>query len=107
MDIEQLKSELKRYEQQVYNLENILKTIEPIVTIPDNEFLTELYNNLGMFEKEHRCDFLKHISNNMINMNNKQFNTIKNEQREYLVVKIKEKCQDLREKIKNIEASDN
>ncbi len=93
---------IKKLEAQIHNLENILETTNVVVTIPEESFLTELYTNLKTFSQDQLCDFLKNISsNNNINPDNKQFNTMKDEQRKLILERLKEKFNSIEKKVEN------
>jgi hypothetical protein len=89
---ERLKKELEKTDEQIFNLENILVDTNITVKIPDEEFLTELYNNLKTFTMEDKSKFISEASKNLgINPDDKKFNTIRDEQRKFLSDKLKEK----------------
>ena len=92
---------IKRLEDQINNLENVLETTNVIVTIPQESFLNQLYTNLKTFSKEQICDFLQSIStNNNINPDNKQFNNMKDEQRKVILDRLNEKLEEVK-KVEN------
>jgi hypothetical protein len=93
---------IKKLEDQIHNLENVLETTNIVVTIPEESFLTELYTNLKTFSREQLSDFLKNISdNNNINPDNKQFNNMKDEQRKLILERLKEKLNSIEKKVEN------
>ena len=100
---ERLKKELENTNEQISHLENILENTNIIIKVPETEFLTELYNNLKTFTLEDKCKFITEISQNQnINPDNKKFNTIHDEQRKFLIEKLKEKKEFISSKMINM-----
>jgi len=100
MDLESLKKDLQRTEEQISRLENVNESTNILVSIPDKDFLDSLYNNFKNFSKEERCEFMKNISDNKnINPDKKLFFTFKTEIKTELTKRLKEKHQQTLEKI--------
>ncbi len=104
--MDKLSSEIKRTEEQIFNLENVLDTTNIQVKQPEKEFLEELYKNLQIFNKDDRNKFISEAAkNNNINPDNKTFHTFKNDQRTALASRLKEKLEYLQDKVKNEESN--
>lgn len=101
---ERLKKELEKTDEQISHLENVLEETNIIVKIPEMDFLTELYNNLKTFTLEDKCKFITEASKNSgINPDGKKFNTIRDEQRQFLTERLKEKKEFILSKIHMLE----
>ena len=92
---------IKRLEEQINNLENIVDETNVIITIPKEIFLNILYKDLKTYSKIELCDFLQSIStNNNINPDNKQFNNMTDDQRKVILDRLKEKLEEIK-KVEN------
>jgi len=103
MDLESLKKDLNRTNEQISRLENINETTNITVTIPDKQFLEGLYQNFKNFSKEERREFIKTVSdNNNINPDKKLFYNFKTELRTDLIKRLKERYDQTLNKINEI-----
>ena len=104
--MDKLSSEIKRTEEQISNLENVLDSTNIQVKQPEKDFLEELYKNLQTFTQEDRNKFIGEASKcSDINPDNKTFHSFKNDQRTSLITRLKEKLDYLQDKLKNEESN--
>jgi small-conductance mechanosensitive channel len=103
MDLEALKKDLQRTQEQIYRLENINETTNIVLTVPDKDFLDSLYNNFKNFTNEERRNFIKTVSDNRnINPDKKLFYNFKTELKNDLTKRLKERYDQTLEKINEI-----
>jgi len=90
--IKALEQDLEKTYKQIYNLENIHDNIEISTYTTDSANLTNLYNNIKTFSPEIRNNFIADISKfNVFSSKEYKFGTMRNEQRKFLLEKLKER----------------
>ena len=105
MDQDKIKQDLQKTLHQINNLEVINEKSDITIDIPDKVMLDQLYNNLKTFNRTDRNIFLSQISNTDGGMNakNKNFSTMKKDQRTFLLEKLNERMKEINKKIENKE----
>ena len=99
-----LEKTIQKTIQQINNLEVINDKSDITIDIPDKVMLDQLYNDLKTFGKNERNIFLSKLSKiENMNAKNKNFSTMKNEQRIFLLDKLNERIIELNNKIQVIE----
>ena len=104
MEQEKINQDLAKTRQQINNLEVINDKSDITIDMPDKVMLDQLYNDLKTFGKNERNIFLSQLSKiENMNAKNKNFSTMKNEQRIFLLDKLNERIIELNNKIENKE----
>jgi hypothetical protein len=95
MEKEKSSQDIEKTKGQIKNLEEINEKTDITINIPEKETLDQLYNDFKTFGKTERNAFLTKLSKlEGINSDNKKYNTMKNEQRLFLLEKLKERVSD-------------
>jgi hypothetical protein len=101
--MDNLIEQLNITKNQIKNLEEALETTDINIKIPEYSFLNDMYVNLKTLTNEERNKFILDISTIYnLNPNNKKFNTLRDEQRLFILNRLKEKKQEIKQKIKNL-----
>lgn len=100
MDKDKIKQDLEKTFQQINNLEIINEKSDILINIPDKDVLDKLYNDFKTFGKTERNIFLSQISKiEGMNIENKKFSTMKADQRNFLLEKLRERVNDIQKKL--------
>jgi hypothetical protein len=100
MDKDKIKQDLEKTHQQINNLEVINEKSDITIDIPDKDVLDKLYNDFKTFGKTERNILLTQISQiEGMNAQNKKFSTMKPDQRNFLLEKLRERVKELDKKM--------
>lgn len=100
MDKNKIKLDIEKISQQINNLDIIHEKTELNVKIPEKDALDKLYVDFKTFNNLERNMFLSKLSKiEEMNTENRKFNTIKSEQRNFLLEKLKERVIELEKKL--------
>ena len=106
MDINKINQDLQKTYQQINNLEVINDKSDITIDIPDKVMLDKLYNDFKTFDKSERNIFLSQISKiegEGMNAKNKNFSTMKTEQRTFLLEKLNQRVIEMKKRLENTE----
>jgi hypothetical protein len=106
MDINKINQDLQKTYQQINNLEVINDKSDITIDIPDKVMLDKLYNDFKTFDKSERNIFLSQISKikgDGMNSKNKNFSTMKTEQRTFLLEKLNQRVIEMKKRLENTE----
>ena len=110
MDINKINQDLQKTYQQINNLEVINDKSDITIDIPDKVMLDKLYNDFKTFDKSERNIFLSQISKiegEGMNSKNKNFSTMKTEQRTFLLEKLNQRVIEMKKTLDNLDNLDN